>query len=40
MNIINLAGQRGITIAAGLGAIAAALRIVLGLERAPFMESR
>lgn len=33
MDVINMSGQRGIVITAGIGAIAASLRVLLGLER-------
>lgn len=33
INVPNMAGQRGIIITAGIGAIAASLRVLLGLER-------
>ncbi len=39
MNIINVSGQRGIMMSAALGAMAAALRIILGVERGPFGQS-
>lgn len=33
VNIINMAGQRGIMITAGIGGIAASLRVLIGIER-------
>ncbi len=38
MNVVNVAGQRGIIISAGLGAVAAGMRVILGVERGPFKD--
>lgn len=39
IDTINLAGQRGLLIASGIGALAASFRILLGIDRGPFSKS-
>jgi hypothetical protein len=36
VNVVNMAGQRGMMIGAGIGAIASGLRVLLGIERGAF----